>query len=110
MIGYDRYCDCIESQLPNLNQRQSVKAIPIPDIERHARGDSSPTPESNTTRMLEKLDRCKLESWEKELIIDRFVEGKTLQQIMMDQGWTSVGSAEYHLKKTLNKLKIRGYK
>lgn len=46
---------------------------------------------------------------EVDLLVARFEDSKTFDQIVAEQGWTSKGSMAWHLKQILKTLKERQY-
>jgi len=110
IIGPDQYCDCIESKLPSLNTRKSVKAkLSGAHIERY------PNPRKvrsalETQELEKKLYSYGLNKYEVDLLIARFSDSLTIEQIVQKQHWTSQGSVSYHLQTTFNKLRERKYK
>lgn len=104
------YCDCIEKKLPSLKNNRSAKLVYTDGIERFP----APTPESSfgddPARLVEKLIRYGLNPYEVNLIMARINEDKTFQEIVEEQGWTSIGTAHFHFRQALKKLRERGFK
>jgi hypothetical protein len=51
------------------------------------------------------LYRFGLKTYEVELVMMRYISGKKMRDIVETQGWVSVSSANYHLKKVMAKLR-----
>lgn len=102
-----RYCRHIEAMLPKYSG-QSVTASSagtwiesLPGWE----GYREVPPHEIEIR----LKRFGLDKHEVELIMLRYVEDKTMKQIVSQQGWTSVGSAAHFLRSALKKLRKGGF-
>lgn len=57
-----------------------------------------------------RLRQYGLKGYEIKLVLAKFVAEQTISEIVKEQGWSSAGSANYHLKQALAKLKDRKFK
>jgi hypothetical protein len=88
---------------------QSIKAFrPYNNIEEL--GSWANDSEASIEEIEWKLRKFGLDAHEVELIMLRFMDGKSMIQIVKQQGWTNIDSANYYLKKTLKKLRDGGFK
>lgn len=65
---------------------------------------------SREAQMVQKLKNAGLEDYEVELVILRFIEDKSMIDVMNETGWLSINSANYYLRKAMRKLRLRGLK
>ena len=102
----------MERKLPKLRKKGSVETINFADIDwLPSAGEALYTSsELDLSVLPTKLKLYGLKKYEVELIIAKFIEEKTLDEIVTAQNWTSKGSCVWHLKKTLRKLKEMGFK
>jgi hypothetical protein len=102
------YCKHIEDKLPKPTN-QSVKAFAYGRIEdlwlkiafREAR-----VPEEV---IVERLKQAGLGVYEIELLMLRYVEGKSMKTIVAEQGWLNKDSASHFLRKALSSLRKVGF-
>lgn len=107
-----RYCRCIEHKLPNLGTHKSINPIYSPDIARYSESDTIKRYENRFSyqSFKTKLKKFGLSEHELDLVLARFGEDKTFDEIVKEQGWVSISSAAYHFKQILKKLRERNYK
>lgn len=99
--------------MPKLGTYRSVQAYFTHQIERYTMSADAlytSTTEENIDTIEWRLRQYGLMGFEIKLVLARFIGEKTINEIVKEQGWTSVGSANYHLKQALTKLKDRKFK
>jgi hypothetical protein len=70
----------------------------------------NPKRELSENAIIARLRKFGLDPYEVELLMLRFVEQKTVKDIVKEQGWTNVNSANYFLRRVLTKLRKAGFK
>jgi len=70
----------------------------------------TPKRELSENAIIVRLRRFGLDPYEVELLMLRFVEQKTMKDIVKEQGWTNVNSVNYFLRRVLTKLRKAGFK
>jgi hypothetical protein len=70
----------------------------------------TPKRELSENAIIARLRRFGLDPYEVELLMLRFVEQKTMKEIVKEQGWTNVNSVNYFLRRVLTKLRKAGFK
>lgn len=113
IISDGKYCNCIEKRLPRISRR-SVKARSIdPNIIQNIMitplSDIIPKREDMQFTQY-KLRKFGLSEFEVILILSRFYEGKTFEEIVKEQCWRSISSVEYYFKRVLSKLRKGKFK
>lgn len=94
------YCRHLEAKLPTMARASKVSRNY--NIENFPETNKARSSES---KILLKLIKHGLDPHEVELIMLRYVENKTVKEIVKEQGWLSLNSCNYHLRKALNKLR-----
>ncbi len=95
------YCQHIERKLPKLS-KQSVKAYPSCKIDSYGLFTQALVSEK---QLEQRLLEFGLSEFEVEMLLLRFIEKKPMSEIVEIQGWTSLSSANYYLKKSLKRLR-----
>lgn len=98
------YCPHIEAKLPKIS-KDSVKATPKENIENYSGQFENNLRELPGCEVELKLKRFGLDDFEVELLMLRFVEARPMVEVVKEQGWINVNSANYYLKCTLDKLR-----
>lgn len=101
------YCGCIEKDLPSIH-KGALDLLPDDQIQNKQAVVWSPASDSEALEA--KLKEYGLLGYQIELLLARFSEGKTLNQISKEFSWLSPNTAHYHLRKALQDLKDRKFK
>ena len=117
ILSPDRYCPCLERHLPPVQTKKSGFGIRVSDIVLWPDYDGVAAPEQSTETVYGpdqielrlKLKKYGLKEHEVDLLVARFEDEKTFDEIVKEQGWTSKGSLAWHLKQVLRTLKERNY-
>jgi hypothetical protein len=67
------------------------------------------TTDAEVRNFVTKLQKYGLQDYEVEILVERFVNNKTIKEITDESGYTSPGAAFYIIKKAIEKLKTRGF-
>lgn len=103
------YCRHIERKLPRLN-RQSIKAIRFQFIDELSGRDAFSSDRVPELELIAKLSKAGLSAHEIELIMCRFIDKRPMSEIVIEQGWLSVNSANHYLRRALKILRNGGFK
>jgi DNA-directed RNA polymerase specialized sigma subunit len=106
-----RYCLCWENLLPK-TKKSSVAASSVGEnIERASVGidDWGPSKEISQEQLVSQLRAFGLETYEIELIRDRYFSELKWEEIVEKRGWASSGAASYVHKRILAKLRKAGF-
>ena len=112
MVNKDgTYCWCWEKQIsPLRNRRKDVPTSVGEAIEQYPSPEAiSPLTLQGKVNWRTLLQDSGLEPFEVELVIAKNLLGLTMNQIVKVQHWTSLGSANYHYRNSLKKLRKRGF-
>lgn len=109
------YCRCWEDQIPELGKGRHIgksRILPVGSfIERS--GTTLPSwekiKEIPKAKLIANLKAFGLEAYEIEIIYQRFFDEMTFKEIVKKSGWTTTGAASYVFRKTLAKLRKRGF-
>lgn len=106
------YCPHIEAKLPKPFTGTSVRSHPSLFIDKMSRTcDLYPsTTETRIKYMERRLFNYGLSKFEVDLLVARYVEEKTMEDIKKEQNWTSRGSLSHFLRETLKKLRKLEFK
>lgn len=85
--------------------RQSVKAYPSDRIQDYWIKEELYERTLSEYEVQAKLRKFGLDPYEAELIILRYIEEKSMQDIVKEQGWLNISSASHYLRRTLSKLR-----
>jgi hypothetical protein len=104
-----QYCSCIESQMPN-RKLKSKKEFYTNRIDDFWIQDDFYNREVSETDVVDQLVEFGLDPHEVELLVLRYIENKSMIEIVKLQGWLKLESANYYLRKTLAKLRAGSFK
>ncbi len=102
------YCGHIEGKMPK-RSKQSIKAYLTDRIDGYWLEAEEKDREISEYEIVTYLKRFGLDPYEVELLMLRFIENKSMKDIVKEQGWVSVTSANYYFRTILKKLREGGF-
>lgn len=100
-----QYCRHIEKKLPKMPAREHRNTYSTGFIEAYGYDPFNAVRQTTWYEIQTSLRKFGLTDYEIELLMLRVIDGHGAKAVMKKQGWLSLNSLSYHLKKVLKKLR-----